>query len=455
MKPKSRRFPSLEQLEDRWAPATVRFISGTLYISNPTVVSGTSNVTVTQMAANTFKVMDGASSNGTFAGVSNITYSGSNAADRFTVNLNGLTYTGSLLANAGNGNDSVLVGNGNMRGNLQVLPGYGNDSVDLGGSLGGLTVGGTTQVNDSAGNDSITFGNGSTASNFQGTVSMTGMNVIRLANGAADTFGGDLTASTITESVPLDFETSATATAVTVNGNLQLTGGSNDDTVVDSALVVNKSVNINLGGSLTSLGNFVSEQIGSPPLQVSGSFTYTGGSGFDEPILSGNSVGGTMSLTLGDGDDLVDLATAGGIEPNPTIGGDLTISGGNGNINFNGIAGEGITATVAGNMNFNLGSGNDSATIVNAPVVLNWTSSNGNDSVTLGGATTAAGSTWNVNFHFGTGSDTLALSAAAPATQFLTGFVDMGGPTGGNSFDPTGQLGVNWQTVPPFTLQNV
>jgi hypothetical protein len=53
-----------------------------------------------------------------------------------------------------------------------------------------------------------------------------------------------------------------------------------------------------------------------------------------------------------------------------------------------------------------------------------------------------ASQTWNVNFHFGTGSDTLTLMAATNQ-QFITGFVDMGGPPGGNSFDPTGQVWVS------------
>jgi hypothetical protein len=38
----------------------------------------------------------------------------------------------------------------------------------------------------------------------------------------------------------------------------------------------------------------------------------------------------------------------------------------------------------------------------------------------------------------------------------LTGTVDMGGPPGGNSFDPTGSLAAGtWITVSPFTLKNV
>jgi hypothetical protein len=109
-------------------------------------------------------------------------------------------------------------------------------------------------------------------------------------------------------------------------------------------------------------------------------------------------------------------------------------------------------------MYWSLGSGNDTVTIGNAPGgTLYWTSGNGNDSVTLGDGTTAAGEFWNVHMQFGTGSDTLALSGPGTlASEFLTGFIDMGGPPAGNSFDPTGQLALgNWVIVSPFTLQNV
>jgi hypothetical protein len=76
--------------------------------------------------------------------------------------------------------------------------------------------------------------------------------------------------------------------------------------------------------------------------------------------------------------------------------------------------------------------------------------------VTLGSANTTGPEIWKVNMRFGTGSDTLTLGATA-TPQSLTGFVDMGGPPGGNSFDPGNQTGPggSWTIVQPFTLQNV
>src|SRR5689334_18869983 len=108
MKSKRRARLAVEQLEQRWVPASVRFISGGLYIS-PSTGEPALNLTVTQTAPNTFSVKDGASSLGTYAGVGSLNITGANGADTITVNLNGNTFTGSLLASTGNGNDSVTV----------------------------------------------------------------------------------------------------------------------------------------------------------------------------------------------------------------------------------------------------------------------------------------------------------------------------------------------------------
>src|SRR5207245_8133889 len=127
---------------------------------------------------------------------------------------------------------------------------------------------------------------------------------------------------------------------------------------------------------------------------------------------------------------------------------------GNGNNDYTAFNG-----TVGGSLRFNFGNGDNTVTIDHAPAgVLYWTSGNGNDSVMLGGATNAPGETWNVNMRFGTGSDTLTLAGNGTVAnpEKMTGFIDMGGPPAGNSFDPTNSLGAGtWVIVSPFTLQNV
>jgi hypothetical protein len=57
--------PSLELLENRWVPATVQFFSGVLSISNQNTSPASTGLLLTQTAANTFKVTDNGSSNGT------------------------------------------------------------------------------------------------------------------------------------------------------------------------------------------------------------------------------------------------------------------------------------------------------------------------------------------------------------------------------------------------------
>src|SRR5262249_1697217 len=100
---------------------------------------------------------------------------------------------------------------------------------------------------------------------------------------------------------------------------------------------------------------------------------------------------------------------------------------------------------------FNLGNGNNTATASVVPGgLLRWTSGNGTNSLTLGGAATPANSAWNVGIRFGNADDTLTLSAAAPATQSLTGSADGGGRILGNVFSQ----GASWTLTTPFILTN-
>ena len=78
--------------------------------------------------------------------------------------------------------------------------------------------------------------------------------------------------------------------------------------------------------------------------------------------------------------------------------------------------------------------------------------------MTFGDATNQGPERWNVHMQFGTGSDTLTLAGngTVASPEQLTGVVNMGGPSGGNAFDPTGSLAAGtWITVAPFTRQNV
>src|SRR6185436_6783971 len=104
--------PEVEMLEDRTVPATVKLIGSGLYISNAVAVAGTTNVEVRAVANNKFEVYDNAVKIGTFSMAGTINYTGTNLADTLTINMQGNSFTGNLLATMSNGNDTVDIING-------------------------------------------------------------------------------------------------------------------------------------------------------------------------------------------------------------------------------------------------------------------------------------------------------------------------------------------------------
>jgi hypothetical protein len=237
-----------------------------------------------------------------------------------------------------------------------------------------------------------------------------------------------------------------------VRGRATISGGSGSDTV-SAGGTFHRSLSVRLGNGNDSIGLAAGAS-------VRDNVSLTAGNGNDSVTVDGT-VGGNLKLRLGNGNDSVTV--------DGTVGRSLSVRLGNGNDSIGLAAGAsvrdnvGLTAgngndsvtadgMVGGNLRFRLGNGNNTVTVGPAPGGrLLWASGNGNDSVTLGDGHTAAGSTWNVHMTFGTGNDTLTLADAAPATQFISGFVDLGGPPGGNVFNQ----GANWTIVPPFKLRNV
>ena len=214
-------------------------------------------------------------------------------------------------------------------------------------------------------------------------------------------------------------------------------GGLNQVTIMGD---IGGNVNVTETGTASNLNMALAAAVG-------GSLTYTG-SGTNTVNLTSIStltIAGDVNLNLGDGDSNYSIGAA------VTINGNLRVNAGNGtNVGT-------IRGTINGNLSSNVGNGDNTLIVANAPGgVLSWTSGNGNSSLMLGNSPFTTGpETWNVNARFGTGNDNFALSGAVAPTQLLTGFVDMGGPAGANTFDPAHALGVNWQVLGPFTLQNV
>jgi hypothetical protein len=459
MKQKRRTRLAVEQLEQRWVPANVKCVGSpvTMYIS-PSAGESALNVVVKQTAANMFSVTDGGKNDGGCSGVSNILITGGNGADTITIDLNGKVYTGSLTASTGNGADTVTIMSsavgGAIRGDVTLLGGPGNHVVNLATGANGVAFGGSVQATDTVAGAANTFNLGAAANTSASTIgknlNITGFNTVSLGGAAGDTVDGSVTVNDGLVSLGAKITLND---KLTINQNLSVTTGAGNDTIAWGSDTVTGNVQINTGAGNDS----VSETTGKTAF-VGGNLSVTYGSGNDSFAVLGGSgtvltVGGNLSLSFGDGNDTIALNNNGPPSTNVNVNGNLDITLGGG---ANSVSEE---AVVNGDMHWHLGNGNDTVTIGNAPGGrLFWSSGNGNDSVTFGDGTNSAGETWNVQMQFGTGSDTLTLAGngTVATPEFLTGFIDMGGPPGGNSFDPTGSLVAGtWVIVEPFTLQNV
>jgi hypothetical protein len=466
MRTRRRARPQVEHLETRWVPATVQFVSGNLFI-RPGTGELALSLAVTQTAPNKFSVTDHGAPLGTYGPVSGLNITGGNGADSVTVDVNGMAYTGSLTANTGNGNDTINLtdgaGTGSLGGSVSLSSTFGNTLFNINSTgANALAVGGRVQITHQSGPSTASFGNAGGVTQVGGDITVAGVRTVQLGNGQNDIYSGNVSVSLFNNPGPLVFQEGplvAGTDVVSIGKSLSISTSAGNDTVTLSGLTIGGNLGITLGNATTAVGNAVT--FGNSPLTITtvdGNFTYTGGSGADTLFVGSTLYHGDVSLNVGDGADVIDLT------PFPTqqtaIDGSLTVQAGNGDIIFNGSS-----ATIGGNATFNLGNGNDTVTLGNAPGGrLFWTSGSGNDSVTFGNDSSVGGQTWNVQMHFGSGSDTLTLADSTsgapgitPATpDSLTGLVDMGGPPGGNSFDPTGSTGTgSWVIVQPFTLQNV
>jgi hypothetical protein len=300
------------------------------------------------------------------------------------------------------------------------------------------------------------FGPGDTLIVGPGSSVLGDVTTTQIDNVAVGQLGGTLT--TVGGNVNVNDAGAGAALVVNIFGNVgksvSVTGTNFDDIFVLTP--ASAGVGGNITGNLTvNLGNSIGVLNSGDIFLLDAGTTVGGNANLSTGTATGpgsqftisGSIFGSLTTNLGSGNDTFTFNAA------ASVLGTMSVTGGNGN---NTVTSDG---TVNGSLSFNLGNGNDTVTVGNAPGgQLLWTSGNGNDSVTFGDATNAAGETWNVNMRFGTGNDTLTLAGngTVASPEALTGFIDMGGPPGGNSFDPTGSLAAGtWVIVSPFTLQNV
>jgi hypothetical protein len=438
----------LESLEDRTVPATLRLLSGSLYISNPSTTGGSTNITLQAVANNKFDVFDNGTKVATVSVGGNIFYTGTNLNDTLTVNLQGNTFTGNLQATMSNGDDTVDIFStgGALLGTTNVQTGLGNDTVNLNRNGAAMTFGGGIQVTDQAGLDTVNLGNAGAVTKFQSSVQLTGVNTVSAGAGQADTVGGELTITALTTDV-----TALNATFAdnfTVNGRTTVRGGNAADTV-------NVGLNTFNGIAQFLLGNGADQlNFNSAGLTFNSNLDVDMGEGANSVVMSNAfTVGGSMTLRSGSGDFSVDDfngtingnllaefgdgAVAFDTAATALIAGNFTYRAGNGTSNFN------LENTVAGDLAMFLGNGEGSLTTISGTAAINgrfiYRAGNGGTTVVL--ASTAA--TYNLDMIFGSGDDTLVYGAGT----FVTGRVDGGGGTntlidGGVTF------------LPPYTQSN-
>jgi hypothetical protein len=487
MKPVRRKHLRLEHLEDRTCPSlTITAASGNLSISGTPLAGPTSaeHLLVQEVSVNRFLVQEAIGAGptvktyGVFPASANIFISLAHYNTNINVDFHGLTFGGNLVMNLGLGDTDLTtvnpvsiysgVAGGSIRGHMTVVNGSGGETIAIGqigsspGTPAALTVGGNVTVAGRNGGNSAALNAGNA-----------------LFIGPGSTLLGDLTTSFIHGVNIGEVAVSGVLPTplTTVNGNVNISNaGANHFLDVEDAGIVGKSMTVTgtnlgdvftleqtvdlLGGSiagnltlnLPQAGGAFGETVDlAAGTMIGGSFSSTTAGGSQTGLLGGiytlaGTINGDATINMGEGDNTV-MGMAGS-----TVSGSMHLSAGSGN---NSIT---LDTTVSGNLSFAMGNGDDSVTIGNAPGgMLFWNSGNGNDSVTFGDGTNTPG-VWNVFMQFGTGNDTLTLAGTgSPATpNGLTGFIDMGGPPGGNSFDPTGQVAAgNWAILSPFTLQNV
>jgi len=387
LRDKRRVFLALEQLEDRWVPATISFYNGILSVTAPI-----GNLTLTQTSNNTFQIVDsGGHSSPSYGPVSSILIDSGNGTHNTTIALGGNIYTGNLVINQHNGADSVGINNGSVLGNTLIATGTGNDTVALAGTAS-VTFGGNVTLVNSSGIASVNLG--ATAVKIGGSLGITGAATV--TQGASSvTVGGAFTI----QDFPLTGSSTVTLGGASLTAkSLSITGGQGADSVSITNATIGTS---GFGSTQINLGQ------GNDTLNITGTntfngpFNFTSGVGSDSVNLGSASItiNGNASINTGQGNDTV---TLGG-----PVFGNLSLTNGSGNDSIT------VSGQVYGNLFVSQGNGNDTITVSNAPLTSPFgtfylNAGNGNDSITLGGA--GANGNWTINFNFGTGSNTVTLN---------------------------------------------
>ncbi len=476
MKVNRRSRISVEHLEERDCPSLTISLSGSnLYIfGTPTAgstLATTGGVQVNETKSNTFAVTNAGHTLGTYV-ASSVTLNLTNHTQTsINVNLMGNTMSGNLAIGLGTGDgdstgaitDGVGVFGGTIAGGLTITGGGGTETVELGQNtasaaaanlmvLGNVSVTGKA-LPGSVGNELDTgFNTGLNPTDFiGGNLTTSAYNGVFL--GKNSTVGGSFSANG--NGVPFNNNSLSEAVLILgrVGGNATVTGtaGSTGDNVFltdgTSAASIGGNFSANLGNGANSVGlagtlNNVNVTAGNGAnTLITGGFVGLGG-----PVAL--NVNNNLSFLLGSGNNTFTDATtsAAGISSNTTVGGTLSITAGNGTNNLGTVA-----STENTNLNVTLGNGGTNITpqamTLTGPVQGTFTyhTGNGTNTLTINGPATATALQYNVNVLFGSGVDTFGFGNGT-STVTLTGQVVANPSSGLNTFNqgPNGIIGSPW-----------
>ena len=385
MTKRRRLFLDLERLEDRTCPSlTIQQTPSLLLISGtPTVASAPLSITGSPNS-DTFSITEGTTNLGTFQVGGSLQVNLASRPNDLNLNLNGGYIPNNVTLSLGAGYigaSTFLAGvniysatpGGAIRGSLSILGGNGQENLYLGGIstimtpgvtrspvavLGSVTAATNENVNGFGNLLDILSGT-RVGANVQ-TTNVDTVEVGEITNQAVSpaTIGGNLSAGDSGSHHSMDVDiTGVVNGTVSVNAS-GFTPGFNEFTLEQQAAgvggVIGNTLSVSLGNSAG--GNAFSFTAGST---VSGNTTLTNGSAATgasaTTIDLEGTFNGSVSLNLGIGDNLVTSDTG-------VVGGNLSITGGNGAETISGLVGTAFDATVAGSVTINLGNGTNSAT---------------------------------------------------------------------------------------------
>ncbi len=446
MKSNTRKPLGLEELEDRWVPATVRFDGSNLFVSSPLVTAGKSQISVIEQAGATpaFQVMDGTANNGSFTVTGNITVNGNNASDQIAVEMTNTGLAGNVSVTTGNGTSSVTVdgttgsGAAFIAGSVNVSMGTGSNSVWVGskqpaggvfsGTSNGLFIRGNVTLNSRSNSTSTAFVNNSGTPPpwiFSGNVSVSGFPTVNLgAKTQANVLAGNVTVNNTSNGQP-----GTITLASAILGNFSVNGSVGGSTTVNINNNVLGQTSLNLGNGTNSValgGGTAGKQA-----VTLNNFSYNAGNGSNTfTANNGNTatILGNANLNWGNG------ANGFGSSTGLTVNGNVFLNDGNGGLN---VATSTFQGNVFGRFTVNAGNGNNLFTFdgTNGAAVggpFTYTAGNGGNSVTVTNAPAAgSASLINLNVRFGTNNANLFTLGAlgAPAAGTISGSVTWAIPT--------------------------